>query len=52
MEFKEKLISSHLAFEEDLNLFDPVHETRANALKIFEKILAKIIIMLLDSFLT
>ena len=37
MEFKEKLISSHLAFEEELELFDTVHETRANALKVFEK---------------
>ena len=26
-----------MAFEEDLDLFDTVHETRANALKIFEK---------------
>ncbi len=37
MEFKEKLISSHLAFEEDLDLTDNVHQTRANALKIFEE---------------
>ena len=37
MEFKEKLISSHLAFEEDLDLTDSVHETRAQALKIFEE---------------
>jgi len=37
MEFKEKLISSHLAFEEDLNLDDSVHETRASALKVFEE---------------
>ena len=36
MEFKEKLLSSHLAFEEDLNLNDSVHKTRASALKIFE----------------
>lgn len=37
MEFKEKLISSYLAFEEGLDLTDTVHETRANALKIFEE---------------
>jgi Fe-S cluster assembly protein SufD len=37
MEFKEKLISSYLAFEEDLDLTDSVHETRAQALKIFEE---------------
>ena len=37
MEFKEKLISSHLAFEEDLDLTDSVHQTRAQALKIFEE---------------
>ncbi|MEO2099970.1 MAG: Fe-S cluster assembly protein SufD [Flavobacteriaceae bacterium] len=37
MEFKEKLISSYLAFEEDLDLTDTVHETRANALKVFEE---------------
>ena len=37
MEFKEKLISSHLAFEEDLDLTDSVHQTRANALKVFEE---------------
>ena len=37
MEFKEKLISSYLAFEEDLDLTDSVHDTRAHALKIFEE---------------
>ena len=37
MEFKEKLISSYLAFEEDLDLTDSVHDTRAQALKIFEE---------------
>ena len=36
MEFKEKLISSYLAFEDGLDLTDKVHETRARALKIFE----------------
>jgi len=37
MEFKEKLISSYLAFEEDLDLSDSVHDTRAAALKVFEE---------------
>lgn len=37
MEFKEKLISTYLAFEEDLDLTDSVHETRAQALKFFEE---------------
>ena len=37
MEFKEKLISSYLAFEEDLDLLDSVHQTRAKALRVFEK---------------
>ena len=36
MEFKEKLISSYLAFEDGLDLTDTVHETRALALKVFE----------------
>src|SRR6056300_166881 len=37
MEFKEKLISYYLAFEEDLDLSDTVHDTRAEALKVFEE---------------
>jgi len=37
MEFKEKLISSYLAFEEDMDLSDSVHDTRAAALKVFEE---------------
>ena len=37
MEFKEKLISSYLAFEGDLDLLDSVHQTRAIALRVFEK---------------
>ena len=37
MEFKEKLISYYLAFEEDLDLSDSVHDTRAEALKVFEE---------------
>ena len=36
MEFKEKLISSYLAFEDGLDLTDSVHETRARALRVFE----------------
>ncbi|MEK9613502.1 MAG: Fe-S cluster assembly protein SufD [Flavobacteriaceae bacterium] len=36
MEFKEKLVSSHLAFEEDIDLSDRVHQMRSDALKIFE----------------
>ena len=37
MEFKEKLLASHLAFEEDIDLSDPVHQTRLESLKTFEK---------------
>jgi len=37
MEFKEKLISSHLAFEEDLYQNDSVSQARASALKVFEE---------------
>ena len=37
MEFKEKLLSAYLAFEEGLDLSDSVHQTRAKALKIFEE---------------
>jgi Fe-S cluster assembly protein SufD len=37
MEFKEKLISSHLAFEEDLYQNDHVAQARASALKVFEE---------------
>ena len=37
MEFKEKLISSHLAFEEDLNPTDSIYQERTHALKVFEK---------------
>ena len=36
MEFKEKLISSYLAFEDGLDLTDTVHETRARSLRVFE----------------
>ena len=37
MEFKEKLISSHLAFEEDLYQNDSISQARATALKVFEE---------------
>ena len=37
MDLKEKLLSSHLAFDEDLNLSEAVQKTRAKALQIFEK---------------
>ena len=37
MEFKEKLLASHLAFEERIDFSDPVHQTRLESLKIFEK---------------
>ncbi|MBT3444474.1 MAG: Fe-S cluster assembly protein SufD [Flavobacteriaceae bacterium] len=37
MEFKEKLLASHLAFEEGIDLSDPVHQTRLDSLKVFEK---------------
>jgi len=33
MEFKEKLVSSHLAFEDGMDLPESVQQTRANALK-------------------
>jgi len=36
MEFKDKLLTSYLAFEEGMDLSDSVHETRARALKVFE----------------
>ena len=37
MEFKEKLLASHLAFEERIDLSDPVHQTRLESLKTFEE---------------
>ena len=37
MEFKEKLLASHLAFEERIDFSDPVHQTRLESLKIFEE---------------
>ena len=37
MEFKEKLLASHLAFEERIDFSDPVHQTRLKSLKTFEE---------------
>ena len=37
MEFKEKLLASHLAFEGGIDLSDPVHQTRLESLKTFEQ---------------
>ena len=37
MDFKEKLLASHLAFEERIDHSDPVHQMRLDALEIFEK---------------
>ena len=37
MEFKEKLLASHLAFEEQIDFSDPLHQTRLESLKTFEK---------------
>lgn len=37
MEFQEKLLASHIAFEEQVDLDDPVHKKRVEALKIFER---------------
>ena len=36
MEFKEKLVSSHLAFEDGMEFPETVQQVRANALKVFE----------------
>ena len=36
MEFKEKLLASHLALEEKVDLNDAVHQTRLESLKTFE----------------
>lgn len=37
MEFKEKLLASHLALEEKVDLNDAVHQTRLESLKTFEQ---------------
>ena len=39
MSLQEKLISSFLAFELDINIQSPVHNIRTNAIKNFEKAL-------------
>ncbi len=36
MDFKEKLLDSHLAFEQDVDLLHPIHDYRKKALKRFE----------------
>ena len=36
MDFKEKLLDSHLAFEQDVDLLLPIHDYRKKALKRFE----------------
>ena len=36
MEFKEKLVSSHLAFEDGIDLSETIQVARSNALKVFE----------------
>ena len=38
MDFKEKLLDSHLAFEQDVDLLHPIHKYRKNALKRFESL--------------
>ena len=37
MEFKEKLLASHLAFEGSIDFSDSVHQTRLESLKTFEQ---------------
>ena len=37
MDFKEKLISSFMVFEQDIDLSNPVHEMRSKSLKNFEE---------------
>jgi Fe-S cluster assembly protein SufD len=37
MEFKEKLLSSHFALDENIEIFESVQQIRAEALKVFEK---------------
>ena len=37
MDFKEKLISSFMVFEQDIDLSNPVHEIRSKSLKNFEE---------------
>ena len=37
MDFKEKLISSFMVFEQDIDLSNPVHEIRSKSLKNLKK---------------
>ena len=37
MDFKEKLLDSHLVFEQDVDLLHPIHKYRKEALKRFEE---------------
>ena len=37
MNFQEKLLDSFIAFEQDVDLLNPVHSDRKEALKRFEK---------------
>ncbi len=37
MDFKEKLLASHIAFEGSVDFSDPVHQTRLESLKTFEE---------------
>ena len=37
MDFKEKLISSFMVFEQDIDLSNPVHQIRSKSLKKFEE---------------
>ena len=37
MKFQEKLLDSFIAFEQDIDLLNPIHTDRKDALKRFEK---------------
>ena len=37
MKFQEKLLYSHIAFEELFDVNNPIHDKRLEALKVFEK---------------
>ena len=36
MDFQEKLLASHIAFEEEIDLADPIHQVRIDSLETFE----------------
>ena len=36
MDLKDKLLTSHIAFEDHLKADSPLHDLRSNALKVFE----------------